>query len=71
MARALLVVAAMALFIGLAAAQLKICDDKKAPSAPWNTLLTKNVYEGGSSSKPLLAAVARAAPGRSNADADR
>jgi hypothetical protein len=44
----------MALFFGLAAAQLKICDDKKAPSAPWNTLLTKNVYDSGTSSKPLL-----------------
>jgi hypothetical protein len=48
MARAVLAVALVALFVGHAAAQLALCDPKKAPSAPLNTKLTKNVYDAGS-----------------------
>lgn len=45
MARALLSLAVVAVCIGLATAQLQICDPKKAPGEPWNTLLTKNTWD--------------------------
>lgn len=46
--RAVLAVAVLALLFSFVNAQLQICDNKKAPGAPWNTLLTQNVYDAAS-----------------------
>lgn len=48
MARAFLSLAVVAVCIGLSTAQLQICDPKKAPGEPWNTLLTRNAYDASS-----------------------
>lgn len=48
MARAFLSLAGVAVCICLATAQLQICDPKKAPGEPWNTLLTSNQYDASS-----------------------
>lgn len=51
MARSTILCATLLALVCCASAQIQICDSKKAPGSPWNTLLTKNVYEGGVASE--------------------
>jgi len=56
MARVVLALAILAVFSGMAAAQLALCDVNSAPPPPMNALVTSNVVNGGNAGEPDRAA---------------